>query len=186
MSTLENTNAAYSAGDLTLRALQAGDLTRLHRWLNARHLVPHYMTDPIEADVVAAKFKPRLTPGDAQTHPVYCVVARLNRVPYGYLQWYFNRDHPSSGLAQLGQTDGISVDYFIGETWALGLGLGSGMLRALNVLLLEDLPARDRIVHICHAPDNTRAIQCALAAGLTEIGTVMVDGKQMVLFAKAG
>ena len=95
---------------ILVRPLQETDLEQLHHWLNAPHLFPHYMQEPISLEGVDRKFQPRIG-GDHYCHPL---IASCADVPFGYLQWYLNRSVPEYGVGTIGEIDGVSCDYFIG------------------------------------------------------------------------
>lgn len=165
---------------VTLRPLARRDLDLLHRWMNAPHLVPFYMHGPISGDAVEEKFTPRLDPG----HSVRCVIAEADGQAYGYLQWYHNRDHPDWGVDTIGQPDGISIDYYIGDPGYLGRGLGAPMLEALVMEVLPRLAPRDRTAFIGHDRTNHRAIRCTERAGFKGVGAFQDGAKPSLLFRR--
>ncbi len=146
---------------LALRALADADLKLLHRWLNNAHLRPFYMREPVSFDHVTRKFLPRI----GSAHACHCLIAEKDSVPFGYAQWYLNRDFPDYGAAIIGKSFGVSIDYFIGNVDYLGRRLGSKMLRALVSDVAPHLDADDRVFYVGHDDNNERAVRCTTLAG---------------------
>lgn len=144
-----------------MRALQEIDLARLHNWLNAAHLKPFYMQEPISIEEVSRKFRPRIERSDS----CHSLLAYQAGVPFGYIQWYLNRSVPEYGVATIGEIDGVTFDYFIGDTDYLGKGLGASMLFSTIEMITELLGLEDRIFFVGHEPKNKNAIKCSKRAG---------------------
>jgi hypothetical protein len=121
------------------------------------------MREPMTLDAVTRKFRPRID-GD---HPCHSMIAETLNVPFGYAQWYLNRDFPDYGAAMIGKTLGVSIDYFIGNADYLGRGLGTNMLVALVSRVAPGLQDADRIFHIGHDNTNKKAIRCTTRAGFS-------------------
>lgn len=136
----------------------------LAAWLNAPHLFPYYMQEPIARDEAVAKFLPR-TRSD---HPVKCLIAEVDGAAFGYLQWYLNRSFPEDSAAAAGEANGVSVDYYIGDAAFLGRGLGATMLAACR-RDLDSLEHPDRRIFIQHDDRNQSARRCTEAAGFKRL-----------------
>ncbi|MBX3578901.1 MAG: GNAT family N-acetyltransferase [Rhizobiaceae bacterium] len=148
-----------------LRRLRRSDITLLSAWLNAPHLRPFYMQEPIAPDEVVAKFLPRI----GGRHRVRCIVAECGGRPFGYLQWYYNRSYPADSAAAAGEPDGVSIDYYIGDPGFLGQGLGSEMLLACRSDLDTRLAGRHRLIFIQHDDRNEAARRCTESAGFQQV-----------------
>jgi aminoglycoside 6'-N-acetyltransferase len=162
--------------EFSFRALQEEDLSLLHGWLNQEHLRPFYQRTKVDLDSVVARYRPRLAPSS----PTHCHLALLDGHPVGNLQCYRNADH-SEYAAVIGTTDGVSVDFFLGQTDLVGRGLGRKMLAAyLNQIVAVLYPDQAR-VYVCHTMANVRAIRCSHAVGFRHLRDVVEDGAPSVL-----
>jgi len=150
----------------------------LTMWLNQPHLSPHYMQGPITRSEVDDKFLPRTQDGSA----VRCLVAETEGTPFGYLQWYFNRSFPDDSAAAAGETDGVSVDYYIGHPDFLGRGLGVAMLTACRHSLHALLRQPDRRLFIQHSDGNLAARRCTEAAGFRLLKDFSRNGDRYLLY----
>ena len=167
-------------GEVRLRHLAEEDLALLAHWLSEPHMFPFYMQDPMSLDEVRAKFRPRL----GTSSGIECLVALNDGVPFGYVQWYANRRDPTYGAAKLGFTDGISIDYFIGDPGSLGKGLGSAMLDAFAQSVAQRLPAADKAIHVQHADANVLAVACAKRAGFVALMPYVEKGLAGTLYVR--
>ncbi|MEM7239079.1 MAG: GNAT family N-acetyltransferase, partial [Pseudomonadota bacterium] len=160
---------------IALRDLAAGDLALLTRWMQARHLRPFYVRpdEVVSERRVTAKYTPRL--GGSST--VSGMIASHGGHPFGYLQWYLNRDVAEYGRDVIGQSRGVSIDYFIGDPAMLGRGLGAAMLDALVLDLAPRLAPADRVFHLGHDVENGRAIACSGRAGFRHAAQFVEDGR---------
>lgn len=171
------------SGLVTVRPLQTPDLDLMVRWKSQPHLRPFYVkTKPPDPEDTHRSYGNKC--GDAG--PTFGTIACVDGTPYGYLQWYLNRSWPEWGRETIGWSNGASIDYFIGETWALGRGLGSAMLRALVHAVMLRLTGPDRRLFIGHDSRNRRAIRCTQAAGFRPDGTFKEDGVAFDLFLHEG
>jgi len=166
---------------VSLRPLQADDLPLLFSWLNAPHLKPFYRTGALSFETVKSKYLPRLAAG----HPTRCLVAENHEGAFGYLQWYLNRSYPSHGLDLIGEPDGISLDYFIGDPEYLGRHLGTAMLSAAVELIGSNVAQHDRLYFVCHHVDNTSAIRCSEMAGFKYRKRVWEQDEEHLLLVNA-
>ncbi len=81
------------------------DLDLLTNWLNREHLRPWYQNSPIMRNAVIDVYSGDL----ASATPTHPVIACLDVVPFGYMQWYENRAYPDYGIGVLDQPDGARV-----------------------------------------------------------------------------
>ena len=158
----------------------ADDLEMLHAWKNQPHLMPFYMRGPVSLADMTEKFTPRI---DGRHH-CHSFVAECDGRPFGYAQWYLNRDYLGSGIALAERPSGVSIDYFIGDPAFLGRGLGAQMLDALVRDAAPKLAPADRIFHICHDDQNLRAIACTRDAGFIAVKPFTETGKACTLFER--
>ena len=167
-------------GEVRLRHLAEDDLALLARWFNEPHMFPFYMRERMSLDEVRAKFRPRL----GTSSGIECLVAAIEGVPFGYVQWYANRRDPTYGAAKLGFADGIGLDYFIGDPGSLGKGLGSAMLDAFAQSVARRLPEADKAILVQHADANVRAVACAKRAGFVALMPYVERGEAGTLYVR--
>jgi aminoglycoside 6'-N-acetyltransferase len=109
----------------SFRALAAGDLVRLTRWLNEPH-VTRFWTGPRDSEAVRAHYEPRI----AGVEPVLCRLVSWDGEPCGMFQHYRWASFPAEA-ARIGARPGeAGIDYLIGEPALTGRGLGPVMLGA--------------------------------------------------------
>ncbi len=165
---------------ITVRPLTEADFALLFVWLNEPHLVPFYQREPVTAEQVEQKYRPRLR----HDHPTNCLIAETGGTPFGYVQWYLNRAYPDYGVATLGEPEGVSFDYYIGSRDHLGRQLGSDMLVAAVQLVKPQVVAYDRLFFIGHRADNDRAIRCSNRAHFAVRKSYIEDGREHVLLCR--
>jgi aminoglycoside 6'-N-acetyltransferase len=129
--------------------LANGDLVLLHGWLNRPHLRRFYQKRPIDLDEVRAEWGPVIRGEE----PSLSHLALLDGRPFGYAQCFRLMDWPDYA-AEIGVSDGVSTDYFIGEPELIGRGLGRAMLSAyLRDVVFPTFPEETRCV-VCHEQEN--------------------------------
>lgn len=165
---------------ITVRPLTEADFELLFVWLNEPHLVPFYQREPVTAEQVEQKYRPRLR----DDHPTSCLIAEAGGMPFGYVQWYVNRAYPDYGVATLGEPDGVSFDYYVGSRDHLGRRLGSDMLVAAVQHVKPHLAACNRLFFVRHRADNDRAIRCSNRAGFAARKTYVEGGREHVLLRR--
>ena len=171
---------APSTPVVQLIPLSISDLNLLHTWLNRAHLRPYYMQRAISASEVRRKFTPRLS----GTDPCRSLIAKISDVPFGYIQWYLNASFPDYGTATIGETDGVSFDYFIGEAAYLSKGLGPAMLNAAVRLVSTEVDDKDRIFFVGHQKENMKAISCSQRAGFVYWKAFLENGVPSALYRR--
>lgn len=167
---------------VSLRQLKEADFERLFEWLNAPHLKPFYMWDPVSRNDITRKFQPRVDGED----DCRCLIAYIDDEQFGYIQWYLNRSVPEYGAGTIGETDGVSFDYFIGDAHYLGKGLGTEMLTCAVEKIVSTIAPKDRIFFVAHQPENKAAIKCSKRAGFVrqEQRNFMENSKHYHLYSR--
>jgi aminoglycoside 6'-N-acetyltransferase len=150
------------------RATEA-DLPMIERWLGERHVAKWWRQIDQELNEIARHIK------GSDVEPY--VVSEGGR-PIGYLQTYpaeADSDVPPQPAATLG------VDFFIGETAALGRGHGPGML----IALAEQCRAAG-IVRLIADPDgrNVSSVGCLGRAGFTPVSLIGPTSARRLLMSR--
>jgi hypothetical protein len=153
--------------ETSVRSLEPQDLGFLCLWMNEPHLRPFYMQEEISLESVKRKFTPRIDRNGTEADPCHCLIAECDGQPFGYIQWYLNRDIPDYGVSTIGQTGGVSLDYFIGQPSYLGKVLGAAMLIDTMNHVSQLVAPADRQFFVGHEPANIQAIKCSTRAGFT-------------------
>ena len=147
------------------RPLAEPDLTLLHRWLNAPHILEWWNQPGPTPGEVREKYLPRAR---GETNVSAYIVLR-NGEAIGYIQTYPVQDG-AWGLRIT--TRAIGLDMFIGEPEFLHRGLGSSMV----LQFLKDVVfANEEIVHCFADPvcRNSAAVRAFAKAGLRHLKTVL-------------
>ncbi len=165
---------------IELSPLKEEDLHLLHQWMNEPHLYPYYMQDSPSQDEVIAKFRPRI---DYKGKTKSCI-ASLDGHKFGYVQWYLNINYPNYGVNLLGNNNGVSIDYFIGNKDFLGQNLGTQMLQQLIDTVIPQLRERDKIFYMEHDIKNKSAINCTKKSGFSIEKEYQRDNKKFFLFKR--
>ncbi len=104
---------------------------------------------PIGLDEVRAKYRPRIE-GQRAT---LMHIASMDARPFGFVQGYPIMETPSYA-EEIGASDGVGMDYFIGEPELIGQGLGRAMLAAyLQDVLFPAFPDEHRCI-VCYETTN--------------------------------
>ncbi len=163
--------------NVSFRDLAESDLDLMVKWLNAEHVRAFYQRDKISLDQVRAKYLPRIS----RQESARCHLALLDGRPFGFVQCYRVKDYQDYAVA-INFSDGISIDFFIGEVSQLGLGLGRQMLKNYLKIAFSAFPDEDKCF-ICHDKRNSAALNCSKAADFSYIKDVVEDGALSSLFA---
>ncbi len=117
-------------------------------WRNRPHM-RFYQKAPLSLDDAYARLMPRIRgEDDCLAH-----VASLNGRPFGYVQCYLIMDSPDYAR-EIGVSDGVGLDYFIGEPELIGRGLGRAMLAAyLREVAFPSFPHEQRCI-VCYETEN--------------------------------
>jgi aminoglycoside 6'-N-acetyltransferase len=112
------------------------DLESVRAWLAEPHIARWWNITP-DAEVVAAKYGPRLVPGSLTA----MWVIEADGAAAGVLQSYRHRDYPEHDAA-VGIADACGIDYFLSAPYC-GRGVGGRMLRSAAELVLSKAPDCD-------------------------------------------
>jgi RimJ/RimL family protein N-acetyltransferase len=146
------------------RAMEAGDLPLMRRWLEAPHVAAWWGEPETELGTIRDMIEGRDT-----TKPF---IFSVDGEPAGYIQvWFIGHhqnatwiaDHP--WLAEL-PSETVGVDLSIGDPEKLGRGIGSGVLRAFVQRLINE---GRRTIIIDPDPANGRAVRAYEKAGFRAI-----------------
>jgi aminoglycoside 6'-N-acetyltransferase len=127
--------------DIRLRAMTAGDLPLMCRWLSAAH-VHRWWHDSAEPADVSARYLPDI----AGTEPSHPLIVEVPAGPIGFGQWYRWADYPDYGRQLDAGPDEAGFDYLIGEPEYCGRGLGTRLIAELIRHLREQDPAMGGVV----------------------------------------
>jgi RimJ/RimL family protein N-acetyltransferase len=153
---------ARAAGACTFRRLAEADLPRLHRWLNAPHVLEWWDRPGPTPEHVRKKYLPRTVPQDGFA----AYVMQWDGSPIGYIQLY-RVAQGAWNRRDIGSSAGI--DLFIGEPAYLHRGLGPQILRRF----LSEVVFRDAAVDAClidPSPRNRIALRAFEKAGFRLLG----------------
>ncbi len=164
------------AKKVEFRPLEESDLPLLHRWLNQDHMRAFYQKETISLEAVTKKYTPRIK----NEVPTLCHIAMIDGKPFGKIQCYRVADYPKFAQ-EIGVSDGISVDLFIGEPQFLGKGFGASLLEQYLKEAFSAFPSESRC-YICHEIENVAALGCTKSVGFRSIGAVVEEGVQCELF----
>lgn len=162
---------------IVFKPLRKEDLPLLHSWLNQAHMRKFYQQQPIAMEEVIEKYTGRIE----GTVPIYCHLACFENRPIGKIQCYKNADYREYAQ-EIGVTDGVSIDLFIGEPSFLGKGLGVQMLQSYLLDVAFKIFKDESHCYICHETENVRAIGCSEKAGFSFMREVVEEGKPSRLF----
>ncbi len=156
---------------LSFRVVSETDLPLLHLWLNRPHLRRFYQKQPISLDEVRDYYLDSILGRE----PTWVHLALLDGRPFGYIQCYRCLDYPE-WAHEIGLTQGISIDLYIGEPDLLGRGLGKRMERDYVLTVAFPLYPEESECFICHEPDNAAALACSRAVGFMDLHEVTEAG----------
>ena len=149
---------------LSFRPLKADDIPLIYSWLQQSHVREFYHKKPVKRKETQAHYL-RLI--DAATH-TKCYLVLAAHQPFGYIQTYRVADYRDY-YAMTGETEGISLDLFVGEPEYLGTGWGRAMLlKFLNEVAFPLFPG-ESVCWIYHEAANLRALRASIAVGFRYI-----------------
>jgi RimJ/RimL family protein N-acetyltransferase len=171
-------------GDLAIRRMRddPADYELVVRWRNEPHVAEWWNTDdeptPMTFDHVVEQYGPRAEDGSWVTA---CIITSGDRA-IGYTQFY-----PWSGATDDAREMGIpdvdgsyGLDIFIGETDAIGIGIGSRAVALLSRYLLKERDATS--VALLTPVGNDRAHRAYEHAGFRKVmetlDTDVVNGER--------
>lgn len=103
-------------------------------------------------------------------------VLEVKGVAVGYMQHYLVRDYPEY-LAAVGDRDAAAVDFMIGSSSHVGIGLGPAAIKEYVERVLH--LAHPNVPRVVSTPDvaNHRSIRALEKAGFHQVATIVVVGK---------
>jgi len=108
-----------------------------------------YQKSPLSLDEARDRLLPRIRGED----PTLMHIALLEGRPFGHVQCYLITETPAYA-EEIGISDGVGMDYYIGEPALVGQGLGRAMLAAyLAEVLFPAFPGERRCV-VCYETAN--------------------------------
>jgi aminoglycoside 6'-N-acetyltransferase len=148
------------------RRLVAGDLPRLHRWLQDPGVVRWWEGDDVSWAGV------RRTYGATADDPEEHYTALLDELPVGWIQWVRLADVPGDAafFAPLNPgPESASIDYLLGEHRWRGRGVGTAMIRAFVHRIV--LAGHPEVSEIWVAPQlaNEASWRALAAAGFRHV-----------------
>ncbi len=157
---------------ITFRPLVAGDLPRLHRWLNDPEVVRWWEGDDVTWAGVLATYGS--TARDPQEHST----AVLDGRPLGWIQHYGIADEPEdlAFFAPLQpHPSAATIDYLIGDPARRGRGLGTAMIRAFVADVV--FARRPQCEQVWVAPQlaNAASWRALAGAGFRQVADVPSD-----------
>jgi aminoglycoside 6'-N-acetyltransferase len=156
------------ASPVSFRPLCRGDLPRMHGWLAQPHVV-EWWHETLDMAGVEAKYLPCIDGSE----PTHVFIIEHGSRAIGWIQWYRWTDY-SKHAALLGAEPGTAgIDLAIGETDAIGLGIGSAALRAF----VETIVFADPTITACISDPETRNLRSLGAfdnAGFTVVRPVRI------------
>jgi aminoglycoside 6'-N-acetyltransferase len=163
---------------ITFRAVAESDFPLLTGWLAEPHVRRFYQKVPVSLDEVAHEYGPAAR----REEPTLCHLTMAGGAPFAYLQCYRNADYPE-WVAIIGESDGISVDLFVGDPAYLHRGFGRRVLGAyLRQVAFPHFPGEQR-AFIAHEPINTAALRCSRAVGFRPLRRFLENRLPMELLA---
>lgn len=156
----------WGSTEIRFRPLRHGDLSLLHRWLNAPHVLEWWDRPGPSYEQVVEKYSPRML----RTDGVHPYVILLESAPVGYLQVYdVEEGSPSASYLPAG-VRAVGVDLFIGEAEYIHRGLGSRILRSFVDRVVFGQTNADVCV-IDPSERNRIAIRAYEKAGFSHVAT---------------
>jgi RimJ/RimL family protein N-acetyltransferase len=161
----------------TFRELTAGDIPRLHEWLNRPHVAEWWGDDvsfaAVDRDVRADLASPFITP----------FLACLGGEPVGFIQAYVVMSADPDWWQDERDPGARGIDQFLADESQLGQGLGSAMVAQFVARLFED-PGVTK-VQTDPSPENGRAIRAYEKAGFRRVETIDTpDGPALVMVVR--
>jgi len=158
--------------DISFQPLREQDLPLLYTWLQEPHVREFYHRKGVSSwEETRQEYLRRLVP----EWPTKCFLSCCDGRTVGYIQTYKVSDYPEYG-ALIGETAGISIDLFIGDTAYVGRGWGRLiLLKFLNEVAFPLFPDEE-VCWIYHEPSNQRALRASKAVGFQYVRDFLEEG----------
>ncbi len=156
---------------IDFRPLSKNDFPMLCEWLNQPHMRKFYQPVSISLEQVIHKFTTRVE----GIEPTFSHIALMDGQAFGKIQSYKNLSYPDYA-AEVGLTDGISIDLFIGDPACLKKGLGQQMMTEYLKSVALSLFPDERHCYICHDKTNLAALNCSKSVGFNHVRDVTENG----------
>jgi aminoglycoside 6'-N-acetyltransferase len=152
------------------------DFEAIYAWLQMPHVREFYHTRPLSSwQEMRQKYLKRIE----ANFPTKGFLIRVDRA-IGYIQTYRIADYPDYA-ATIGETEGISIDLFIGEPDYIGNGWGRlSLLKFINDVAFPLFP-QENVCWIYHDKLNHRALRTSNAVGFRYVRDFIEDGSQREL-----
>ncbi|HEX3840823.1 MAG TPA: GNAT family N-acetyltransferase [Acidimicrobiales bacterium] len=148
------------------RSVARGDFSLLATWLAAPHVQPWWQEDYDPAGIEA-----RYGPGVDGTDPGEVFVVERHGQPIGLIQRYRLDDNPDwqESLRVTGTpSDGVGIDYLIGEASLTGAGLGPALISQFLIGTWSRYPDVPAVV-VSVNQDNRRSWRALEKAGFYRV-----------------
>jgi RimJ/RimL family protein N-acetyltransferase len=126
---------------LALRPMVEGDLALFETWLHRPHFARWFLPDSTIEDELQSN-RDAITGAD----PTQALIVRLGDRDVGWAQYYRWWDYPAEAEHYHALPGELGIDYGIGETDLLGVGVGTRLVAALVALLAETAPGAGILV----------------------------------------
>jgi aminoglycoside 6'-N-acetyltransferase len=164
--------------NIEFRPLSESDFPMLTTWLAEPHVRKFYQKICVTFVDVALEYGAAVR-GEEPSH---CHLAINEGIPFGYLQCYRNAAYPG-WASTIGETEGVSIDLFVGVPSFLHKGFGRAALSEYLRQFVFQQYHDETVAYIAHEPDNTGALRCSQAVGFRPVRAFLEDGVDMVLLA---
>lgn len=154
------------------KPLSFKDLSLLHRWYNAAHVLKWYSRKSLDYAQLENKYRPYILGKNA----IQGFICYFNKKPFGYIQYYPVKRYPWNDHG-LGKELSLSagLDVFIGEKNFLGKGLGKLMITRF---IQRHIWRQYRYCLVDPHKLNKQAIGCYQACGFSIHKEILSDERE--------
>lgn len=154
------------------RRLSADDLQSLYLWLDRPHVAKWYAPAPSSFAEMAAKYGPR-TEADSV---VRSYIVSVDGADCGYAQAYPVEAFPDYAAVVVCAQGAWGIDLFIADSWRLGRGLGTQVIRRF----CDDIVRGECGATECVADPvegNAASLRAFEKAGFARAGEIRLEGE---------
>lgn len=154
---------------LTFRRTTRADFPLLQRWLRSAHVSRYWIHETADT-AIERDFGGSID----ETEPSADYIVAAGDVPIGFVQrseiWDYEAEQ--RGLIEIAEVPdrALTIDYFIGESNALGRGLGAQLIREFTELCFRECPQAPSII-VPVATGNVASWSALESAGYTYLAT---------------